>query len=114
MPEEKISSGKSKPIIESKGIAAVVSLFFPGVGLALCNPSRWIEGVVVFIVAVLIDIAIVAYAVLGGPAITVVLTALSGGGCCLLGPFIWIFTLLGLFLVPVVHILGAIHTYLRA
>ncbi len=102
-----------EPMIKTKGIAAVVSFFLPGVGLALSTPKRAVEGAAVFIVALVLDVAILAYAFLGGPAITAILTAVSGGACCFLGPFIWIFTLLGLLGIPIVHILGAVHTWMR-
>lgn len=103
-----------KPMLKSKGIAALVSLFFPGVGLALCNPSRMIEGIVVFIIAVIVDLGVLFLTVgvgfIGGSTI---LPALTGGVCCILTPIIWIVSALGLLVIPVVHIIGAIHTYIR-
>lgn len=122
MPEEKQSSGppqaKREPTIKSKGIAALVSFFLPGVGLVLCNPARTMEGVVVFLVAVVADvgIAILSFggALIGGPAIGAILSAFSGGICCIATPIISMVSILGVLLMPLVHIAGAIHTYVRA
>jgi len=108
MAEEKQSSGteKKEPMIKGKGIAALISLFLPGVGLILGNPSRTLEGAAVFIVVAILDTVVALVSVAGGPIAGI----LTQGACCLLTPFL----LLGLFLIPILHIAAAIHTYLRA
>ena len=110
----KTAETKKAPMLKSKGIAALVSLFFPGIGLALCNPSRMVEGVVVFIIAVIADLSVLFLTVgvgfIGGSTILPVLT---GGACCILTPIIWVVSALGLLVIPVIHVIGAIHTYMR-
>jgi len=103
------SAAKKEPMIKSKGIAALISLFFPGVGLALCNPSRMIEGIVVFIIAVILDVLAVLVSI-GGPIGGQILGGITS--CCLIN-LLSFGLVLGLLLIPVVHIIGAIHTYLR-
>jgi len=104
---------KKEPMIKSKGVAALVSLFFPGVGLALCNPSRTVEGIVVFLLVLLADFTLFAVAFLGGTIAPVLLGIISQGLCCFLTPFITAVFALGLLVIPLLHILGAVHTYLR-
>jgi hypothetical protein len=103
------SVAKKEPMIKSKGIAALISLFFPGVGLALCNPSRMVEGIAVFIIAIILDVLAVLIA-MGGPFGGQILGAVTG--CCLIN-LLSFGLVLGLFLIPLVHIIGAIHTYVR-
>lgn len=92
-------------MIKSKGIAALISFFLPGVGLILGNPSRILEGAIVFILVAILDTAVVLVSVVGGPIAGI----LTQGACCLLTPIL----LLGLFLIPILHIIAAIHTWMR-
>jgi len=92
-------------MIKSRGVAALISFFLPGVGLVLGNPSRTLEGAFVFVVVAILDALVALISVTGGPLAGL----LTQGACCLLTPVF----LLGLFLIPLLHILAAIHTWLR-
>ena len=105
MAEPLVKSEKGSRMVDSKPIAAIISLFLPGVGLILYDKKKMIEGAVVFLIALIADIVVLAISLLGGPALGVA----TQGMCCFLTPFF----MLGLLAIPVVHILGAIHTYLR-
>ncbi|MEW6721978.1 MAG: hypothetical protein AB1324_01820 [Candidatus Micrarchaeota archaeon] len=87
--------------IKGRGVAALVSLFLPGVGLILYERKKMMEGAAVFVIAIVLDILSLIVAFGGG--------LVAGSVCCILGPLL----LLGVFLIPVVHIAAAIHTYMR-
>lgn len=97
---------KGTGYVKSKLVASGISLVLPGIGLALYDKSKKIEGIAVFVCAIILDILAVLISIFGGP----VLSVISQGLCCFLTPFM----VLGIFVVPVVHVFGAIHTFLRA
>ncbi len=107
--QEPAKAPVKEPTIKSKGIAALVSLFLPGIGLALCRPSRAIEGIIVFLIAMVIDVVAILISI-GGPIGGQILGGITM--CCLIN-LVSLGLVLGLLLIPVVHIIGAIHTYLR-
>jgi hypothetical protein len=92
-------------MIKSRALAALISFFLPGVGLILGNPSRKLEGAIVFIAVAILDTVVALVSLVGGP----IAGLLTQGACCLLTPIL----LLGLFLIPILAIIAAIHTWIR-
>jgi len=101
----------------SKGVAALISLFLPGVGLALRNPKCKLEGIAVFVAAIGLDALVALLSLggtfIGGPLIGAILGNLTGGLCCIATPIISIISAFGMLLIPLVHVIGAMHTYMR-
>ena len=81
---EKKGADKTWPIL-----AAFVSLILPGVGLLFSRQNK-ILGVVILVLAVVAD--------------AIIFTIGAIGALCVVGAIVWL-------LIPVVHILAAIHTY---
>ncbi len=108
-PKPEQPKPKGEPMIKSKGIAALISLFLPGVGLILCNPARTIEGIVVFVIALILDILTILIS-LGGPVAGQIVGGMTT--CCLIN-VLSMGLVLGLAFIPVIHILAALHTYMR-
>lgn len=76
-------------------IGAVISLFLPGLGLLLSKNNKWL-GILIFIVAIIADAICVGLGFLG-----------FTGFICVITLLLFIFP----FVIPVIHIIAAIHSF---
>ena len=84
MPEQENIDNSNKALM-----GCIISLILPGIGLLLSKNYKTM-GIVIFIIAIVADIIIFF---LG-----------SIGALCIVGMLIWV-------LIPIVHLLAAIHSY---
>lgn len=95
-----------KGMVKSRLLAMGISFLIPGIGLALYSPERRLEGIIAFIIGASLDLLAVLF-FFGMMTVAPIV-------CGMFAFFLFPFSTAGIFMIPVVHVVASIHTYVRS